>query len=65
MKWIVIFTVLGVALLYALSFLATAFLIWVVCWAFGFTFSWPLAIGVFAVLCILRSVFGGNGGGNG
>lgn len=42
---------------YALSFFGTALAVWVVCWAFGFAFSWKIAIGIWFVLAILRTVF--------
>lgn len=40
-----------------LSFLATAGLAWLVCWAFSLVFSWKIAIGVWAILALLSGVF--------
>ncbi len=42
---------------FILSFLITSGLIWIICWAFSFIFSWKLAIGVYAALLLLSSVF--------
>lgn len=41
----------------AVSFLITAGIVWVICWAFGFLFTWKLVIGIWAVLFLLRTVF--------
>lgn len=41
----------------AISFLITAGIIWVICWAFGFLFTWKLVIGIWAVLLLLKNVF--------
>jgi len=41
-----------------ISFFGTAGLVKLICWAFGFTFSWKLSIGVWAALWLLKSVFG-------
>lgn len=35
------------------EFLFSALLVKIICWAFGFIFSWKMAIGVFAVLLLL------------
>lgn len=37
------------------SFLVTAGLLWLVCWAFSLTFSWKISFGVWITLMILRS----------
>lgn len=42
---------------YALSFFGTALAVWVVCWAFSLAFSWKIAIGIWVVLALLRTVF--------
>lgn len=51
-----IYIIVFIALL-ALSFLVTSGLVWFVCWAFSFTFTWKLAVGVYAVIALLGSVF--------
>lgn len=41
----------------AISFLVNAGLIWVVCWGFGWTFTWKLAVGIYVAEIILKSIF--------
>ena len=41
----------------AFSFLLNTGLIWIACWAFGWTFTWKLAIGIYVVEVILKSIF--------
>lgn len=47
----------------ALTFLMICGLTWVICWAFGFVFSWKIVIGIWAI-CILIGQFTGHGSGN-
>ena len=42
------------------SFAITALLTWGVCWAFGLTFSFKIAFGVWLLLLGARTIFGGN-----
>ena len=53
-----------------ISFLATAGLVWLLCWAlpaigivaigsFTIVFSWKLALVVWVIVCLLQSIFGG------
>jgi hypothetical protein len=51
-----IFAAIYVALI-VLSIGITAALVKIVCWAFGITFMWRYAIGVWALICLLGSVF--------
>ena len=51
-----VYIIVFIALL-ALSFLFTSGLVWLVCWAFSFTFTWKLAVGVYAVIALLGGVF--------
>lgn len=51
-----IYIIVFIALM-ALSFLFTSGLVWLVCWAFSFTFTWKLAVGVYAVIALLGGVF--------
>lgn len=30
---------------------------WVVCWAFGFTFTWPIAIAIWLITIVLAGIF--------
>lgn len=65
---IALLTILAICL----SFLMTAGLVWLLCWAlpaigvvaigsFTIVFSWKLALIVWVILGLLRSVFGGGG----
>jgi hypothetical protein len=40
-----------------LSFLITSLIIWLICWCFSLTFSWTMALGIWLVLLLLKSVF--------
>lgn len=44
-------------LLVILSFLPVALFVYLVCWAFGFTYTWKLAIGIYAVIALLGMIF--------
>ena len=46
-----------VAVLIALSFALTSALIYGICWAFGFQFTWKIAFGVWLALILVRSCF--------
>lgn len=54
-------TIIGVifivAMICILSFGITSAILYGICWAFNFTFSWKLAIGIWLLLIILRSIF--------
>lgn len=49
--------IVGAVLAVALSFLLTAGIIAGICWAFSLAFSWKLAVGVYLVLVLVRSIF--------
>lgn len=53
--WLIIAAIYIVLIL--LSILVTAGLVKIVCWAFGITFMWRYAIGVWALICLLGSIF--------
>lgn len=44
-----------------LSYFTTAGLSWLICWGFGVTFNWKIATAVWALVFILRSIFGRGG----
>lgn len=46
-----------VAVLIIISFFSTAGLFRLVCWTFGWDFSWKASIGVWAVLWLIGPVF--------
>ena len=39
------------------SFFITAGLVAIICWAFGFMFTWKLALGVFAIYVLVKGIF--------
>ena len=43
-----------------ISFGITGLIIKGICWAFGFAFSWKLAFGIWLILGIAGSIFGGT-----
>lgn len=45
-----------------LSFGTFSGLLWLACWALGWSFTWRLAIGLYAIFCILNMAFRGNSG---
>lgn len=53
--WLIIAAVYVAVIL--LSILVTAGLVKLVCWAFGLTFMWRYAIGVWALICLLGNIF--------
>ena len=38
-----------------IGFLCVAGLVWLVCWAFGLSWSWKLAIGIWAVMMLVAA----------
>lgn len=54
---IMVIVVIGI---FAVSFLSTALLVKLICWAFGKAFSWKLSVGVWAIAWIGRSIFSAN-----
>ena len=55
---IIVFLVI-VAICYGISFGITGLIIKGICWAFGFAFSWKLAFGIWLILALVGSIFGG------
>ena len=49
----VLITILIIAICLAVSFFGTAGLVWVICWAFGLSWNWKIALGVWAALCLI------------
>lgn len=56
--------ILGIALLIvallAISWAFTSFIVWLICLCFGLEFKLLTATGIWLVLCLLSSVFGGT-----
>ena len=49
-----------VAAVLTMSIGITAALVQIICWAFGLTFKWRYALGIWAVLVLLSGIFKGN-----
>ncbi len=45
------------AAILGISFLLTAGIFWLICWAFALTFSWKIAFGCWLVVLVLQSIF--------
>lgn len=52
--------VLSITLIFILSFGITSSVVYGICWAFGLNFTWKIAIGIWLVLYILKSIFKSN-----
>lgn len=48
---------LAIILIWAASFFLTVALFKIICWCFGFIFSWRLAVGFWIILAVLEVVF--------
>lgn len=59
MKYIGIYFAIVIALLLA-SFGFTALLVKCLCWAFGYTFSWKIAFGIWILLNLVGGAFKSN-----
>lgn len=46
-----------VAALYAVSWIATCGIIKLITMCFGWTFSWPIATGIWLMICLAKTVF--------
>ena len=56
----IIVTLIILAVFYGISFGITGLIIKGICWAFGFAFSWKLALGIWLILALVGSIFGGT-----
>ena len=54
------FYLLGIIIGLVISFLITAVLIWILAMCFGFMFTWKLALGVWVIYLIIKSIFTRN-----
>ncbi len=52
----IVLIILGILGAVALSFFLTAGIVAGICWAFSFAFSWKLAVGVYLILLLLKSI---------
>lgn len=50
-------TLLIFLLVLGLDFVIMSGIYWVVCWAFGFTFTWPIAIAIWLITIVLSGIF--------
>lgn len=53
-------TLLIVLLALGLDFAVISGIYWVVCWAFGFTFTWPIALAIWLITIVLAGIFKGS-----
>ena len=56
----IVVTLIIVAICYGISFGITGLIIKGICWAFGFALSWKLAFGIWLILALVGSIFGGT-----
>ena len=56
MKYIAALAAAIIGILF-LNFLLSALVIKLICWAFGFTFTWKLAFGLWLIIGLLQSIF--------
>lgn len=49
----VIVIIIGILLGFVISYGTTAVLVYLICWAFGISFSFKLALGVWAIICLI------------
>lgn len=52
-----IITVLFVAAVHAVSWLITCGIVYLITLCFGWTFTWPVATGIWLVIYVLKSIF--------
>lgn len=55
MAWLIAF--LMIAAVWAVSWLVTCGIIWLITLCFGWTFTWPMATGIWLVMMLLRYIF--------
>lgn len=53
----VLWLVIGI---YALSFIVTAGITYLIFWCFGWEWNWLIALGLWLLTILLRSIFGGH-----
>ena len=49
--------IVGLALLYGLSWIVTCGIIKLITMCFGLTFKWSIATGIWLIMCLLQAVF--------
>lgn len=49
--------ILIVLLALGIDFLVTSGIYWVTCWAFGLTFTWPIALAIWLITIVLCGIF--------
>lgn len=57
----IILVILIVVAAEAISFGVIALMFFGICWAFGLTFSWKIAVGVWLIISLLVHIFRGGG----
>ena len=54
---VIVLGVAFVAMMLALSFVATSAIIYGICWAFKLTFAWRYAFGIWLILLLIGGIF--------
>ena len=54
---VVLGIIVGLALLYGLSWIVTCGVIKLITLCFGWTFKWSIATGIWLIMCLLQTVF--------
>lgn len=54
MTWLIFALIIIAAL--AVDFLIISGIYWVICWAFGLTFTWPIALAIWLITCVLAGI---------
>ena len=49
----IVVTVLIILLIIGISFSCVAGIVYVICWAFDFTFTWKLTVGIYAAMILI------------
>lgn len=52
-----LYYLLGLIIGYGISFLITTLMVWILAVCFGFCFTWKLALGVWIIWLIFKSIF--------
>lgn len=51
---------IGLIVFWVISFCFSSLIVYGICWAFGFSFTWKLAIGIWLILTVLKNVLSSN-----
>ena len=54
----IFYRIIAILMILTITFIQIAALTYVACWAFGYTFSIKIALGVYAVIALIKTMFG-------